>query len=524
MRTLIFTLLFLFDVCRINAQFELPVITISDFEVDHDQKAVLINYNVESLIQNEVLKVEGLVFNLDDARIPYDRYVVSGDTGTVIANGLNRTLTVSFSSAQADLFGLKIKLIAQRDLVPTSLQLVSMVDADTIRERLDTIVGPRHFGSSLVKLNAVREFIKNYFTELGLQLEVQNFPYNNVMGQNIVGSKKGLRNPLDVIIIDAHYDSVNNSPGADDNGSGTVGILEAARILAPFNFDKSIAIIGFDHEEQGLIGSKYLVTEIPEDVNVIGVLNLEMIGYHDTSAQSQTLPQGFSTLFPTEAQNIASNQYRGDFIASIGTTQSSLLAQAFVSSAAEVADALKVESLIFDANLIAFVPDLARSDHAPFWQAGIPALLITDSADLRNPHYHKTTDVVSTLDLDFMQNVIKTAIATTAKIAEPCLCSADEIILESTSTNDSQASDCQLDIEMIEGDKLELGFSNCSSAISKIMLSNTAGQVIMSKQFQNFTDKSVLQLEALTPGIYIVSALTEKGNIYSKKVFISSRY
>ncbi|MFN0010952.1 MAG: M28 family peptidase [Phycisphaerales bacterium] len=220
--------------------------------------------------------------------------------------------------------------------------------------------------------------------------------------RNILFELTGSEKPSEVIIVAAHFDAVPDSPGADDNASGVAGLLEIARVLkaraaagagAAGSFPKrTIRFALFNLEEVGLVGaSQYapLVAERVEagDDTVVGMLSLEMLGYYSDKPESQQNPfaalKGF-TLPDT-----------GDFIA-IATT---LAHRPFVRAlekhmAAAVPEA---KALVFDLLPIA-PPDLLRSDHAPFLLYGIPAAMVTDTANFRNPHYHQPSDTLETLD------------------------------------------------------------------------------------------------------------------------------
>ncbi len=218
--------------------------------------------------------------------------------------------------------------------------------------------------------------------------------------------------------MDAHYDTVNNAPGADDNGSGTVGVMEIARLLSRYPSKKTQRYIGFDLEEASLKGSINYVTNIPADEQIEGVFNFEMIGYWSDQPNTQTLPSGFSLLFPAQALEVQNNQYRGDFITNVGNTTAQSLALLFSNAAQQYVPGLKVLTLEVPGNGQA-VPDLRRSDHAPFWDSGRKALMLTDGANFRNECYHTPGDTLEDkLNFTFMSNVVKATIAAMAQLVE----------------------------------------------------------------------------------------------------------
>ncbi|MDO8366692.1 MAG: M28 family peptidase, partial [Saprospiraceae bacterium] len=260
---------------------------------------------------------------------------------------------------------------------------------------------------------------KNLFLGAGLHYAEQAVPLGNYSGKNLIGTQPGTASAEKVIINDAHYDTVNNAPGADDNGSGTVGVMEAVRLLSRYPSKKTLRYIGFDLEESGLLGSvRYVSFGIPAGEQIEGVFNYEMIGYWSNEPNSQTLPPGFSTLFPAAAATVAANQYRGDFITNVGNTASQSLVLLFSNSAQQYVPGLKVISLDVPGDG-SIAPDLRRSDHAPFWSAGKKALMLTDGANFRNECYHTPADTLDEkLDFTFMSNVVKATIASMAQLAE----------------------------------------------------------------------------------------------------------
>jgi Zn-dependent M28 family amino/carboxypeptidase len=187
------------------------------------------------------------------------------------------------------------------------------------------------------------------------------------------------------------------TPGADDNGSGMLGLLELARRLSPRTLPIELRLIWFDAEEPGLIGSGAYVKRMQgaERLRLMGVINLETMAYTDRTAGSQRLPPGADLLFDPGT--------RGDFLLVVGTLGSAPLAKVVGDALAdEQGPAFRVE--VFSALPAAgwLFPDTRRSDHAHFWDAGHPAVMLTDTANLRNPHYHRATDRVETLDLPFL--------------------------------------------------------------------------------------------------------------------------
>ena len=209
---------------------------------------------------------------------------------------------------------------------------------------------------------------------------------------NIHALKKGKTDKR--IIIGAHYDAVPESPGADDNASGVAVLIELAHLLketTELNCD--VELIAYDMEEVGLWGSRYHARKLKnQKVDVVCMLCLDMVGYFADEENSQRYPLGgMSRLYGT----------RGDFLAMVGRPADAKLLTATQKAFRETTT-LRIQSFAAP-NLLE--PLFARSDHAPFWWEGYPAIFFTDTADFRSKHYHRRTDTWDTLDYDRLAQI-----------------------------------------------------------------------------------------------------------------------
>ncbi len=199
------------------------------------------------------------------------------------------------------------------------------------------------------------------------------------------------------LALSAHFDSVIQSPGADDNGSGVAALLELARRLSGGGFGLELRLLFFDAEENGLIGSGAWVAARDEaDLRrCAGLINLETLGFTDRRPGTQVMPAGTEVIFrPGD---------KGDFLLCLGNLASKGLADS-VGEALELqaSDAFRVEVFGWLPGAGWVLPDTRRSDHAHFWDRGLPAVLLTDTANMRSPHYHTSADRIETLDLPFL--------------------------------------------------------------------------------------------------------------------------
>lgn len=262
-----------------------------------------------------------------------------------------------------------------------------------LKKRLQHIVGERSPFSSPRHLTSVENYIEKEFKGCGLSIEIDTFTYWGRSYRNVIG-RAGPAGNGSLIILGAHFDSVEGSPGADDNASGVAVLLEAARILAGLRLRSQVLFCAFNLEELNMIGSTHFAKKLrAAGAKVSAMVSLEMVGFTDSRPGGQQYPVGLRWFYPD----------RGDFIGVVGNWRSSLLLRQFSRSMRQVRG-LAVETLTVLGNGF-LVPQVRLSDHSPFWDLGYPALLVTDTAFFRNPHYHGPSDTLETLDLKFMANV-----------------------------------------------------------------------------------------------------------------------
>lgn len=237
-----------------------------------------------------------------------------------------------------------------------------------------------------------REYIRSHFAKFG-DVSVHEFEVNGNIHQNLIlniaANSSHKRSPL---IIGAHYDTVAGCVGADDNGSGVAVLLELASYFSKNPIKYPLQLIAFDMEEYGLCGSAAYAQKLKQDRQKIRLMiSLEMLGYCDRSPHSQHYPKGLDKFYPNT----------GDFIGLIGSIPT---IPDLIQLQQQIKSVLNCEWLPAGWRGLA-IPDTRRSDHAPFWDAGYKALMVTDTANMRNPHYHKNSDRLETLDLEFLTNV-----------------------------------------------------------------------------------------------------------------------
>lgn len=280
---------------------------------------------------------------------------------------------------------------------------VSRVDPTALRRNLQQIIGERGPFSGRNHLAWVEAHIERELKSYGLSVESDAFSHWGTSYRNVIARTAPHPHPSPsgrgkegegLIILGAHFDSVEGSPGADDNASGVAVLLEAARVLARAKLRAEVLFCAFNLEELNMIGSTHFARKLKaQRAKVKAMVSLEMVGFTDTHPGSQKYPPGLGWFYPN----------RGDFIGIVGNWRSSVLMRQFSWHMRRVPN-LPVETLTVLGNGF-LLPQVRLSDHAPFWDLGYPALLVTDTAFFRNPHHHASSDTLRTLDLDFMARV-----------------------------------------------------------------------------------------------------------------------
>lgn len=258
----------------------------------------------------------------------------------------------------------------------------------------------------------VQDHLAEQLAEFGYEVELDVYD----TGINVLGRLRGTLGGSDVL-VSAHYDSVSDCQGADDNASGVAGALEAARVLAMGEYEQDLVVAFWDQEELGLIGAaSYVDRAVERGDNIAALYNLEMIGYTDDTPGSQTIPGGFDLIFAEGYAQIEENEFRGDFITIVADDLIADGALALVAQAERIG--LPAVHLELDADLKnnPLLSDLRRSDHSPFWEVDYPAMMITDTSEFRFPNYHcdPAPDVVEDLDHAFSAKVVAATVGAAA--------------------------------------------------------------------------------------------------------------
>jgi hypothetical protein len=261
-----------------------------------------------------------------------------------------------------------------------------VIDANRLLTDVEALSFERYAESDRQR---VRTYISQSLNAVGWDVQTQSFEG----GVNLYADRPGTSPDAGTLLVGAHYDSVAGSPGADDNATGVVALLEIARLFADVPTPQTLRLAFFDLEEQGLIGSEAFVADERLTQNLTGAIILEMLGYACDTPGCQQFPPLLPFTPPTD---------RGDFLAALGDRDHAFLLDVFQATAEEASPAVLSLTVPVVAGI---APDLIRSDHAPFWRQGLGAVLLTDTANFRTPHYHQPTDRPATLSLPFFTQV-----------------------------------------------------------------------------------------------------------------------
>lgn len=291
-----------------------------------------------------------------------------------------------------------------------------LASVERIRAHISALQGVRHPVAAPEELERAADYIADSLQGLGYAVKEQRFTDRGREHRNLIASRPGTIPGCAKVVVLAHYDTVPQTPGADDNASGVAVLLEVARLLSGLQFEKSVELVAVSLEENrsehepdtGTRGSRALAGHARQQGwQLEAVLVLECVAYAGEQVV-QSAPPGVPVPVPEV----------GDFIAVIGNQRSRHLVEEFLGAIERLELELPCVPLVVAGNGEE-LPDSRRSDHAPFWDHGYPAVMVTDTANLRNPNYHLPTDRLESLNLEFAARVCRATAQTVAQLAHP---------------------------------------------------------------------------------------------------------
>ena len=275
-------------------------------------------------------------------------------------------------------------------------------------ERLAGVIGERNVYYP-AELEAAAQYIEESFKAIGYEPVDQTYRVYEQTVRNIAAVRPGARRPEEIVVVGGHYDSVNGSPGANDNATGVAATLEIARLLADSDHDRTIRFLAFVNEEPPFfqsdrMGSRQYARHCRrQNDKIIAMLSLETIGYYTDQRGSQQYPPPFSLFYPKT----------GNFIGFVGNLASRGLLRRSIASFRR-----HTRFPSEGAALPEWIPGAGWSDHWAFWREGYPAIMLTDTAPFRYPYYHSAEDTPDKIDYDRTARVVAGLARVVAELAE----------------------------------------------------------------------------------------------------------
>ena len=240
-------------------------------------------------------------------------------------------------------------------------------------------------------------FLEKSLRNMGYDVERQKYRAGGHPCANLSVTVAGGDQADQIVVVGAHYDTLSGSPGANDNGTGVVATLALARHFADQKPARTLRLVLFANEESPYFQTAQMGSLVyakacrSKDEDIVAMLSLETMGYYSDAKNSQKYPASLRAFYPST----------GNFIAFVGNTASKALVTRSIGAFRAHA---KFPSE--GAALPARYADIGRSDHWSFWQVGYPAIMVTDTAPFRYPHYHRATDTFDKIDYERMARVV----------------------------------------------------------------------------------------------------------------------
>jgi hypothetical protein len=270
--------------------------------------------------------------------------------------------------------------------------------ADRLRTHVHTLGAREHNVWAPAELENAARYIERELASAGHAVRSEAYRSRNVPVRNLVVEIAGASRSGDIVVVGAHYDSVLGAPGANDNGSGVAAVLELARAFRGWRPACTWRLVAFVNEEPPFFRSGEMGSQVhaagarARDERIVAMYSLETIGWYADAPGSQHYPFPFSFFYPD----------RGDFLAFVGNFASRALLHATARAFRE-RGAFPSEGVAAPA----FVPGVDWSDHGSFWAAGYPAVMVTDTALYRYPHYHTAQDTPDKVDYERLARVVR---------------------------------------------------------------------------------------------------------------------
>ena len=274
---------------------------------------------------------------------------------------------------------------------------VNRADLERYLKILCEDIGERHMGKPEA-LERAAIWIESTLKggNIGYQVERQVYAIGGKEIRNVIAELPGKERRKEIIVLGAHYDSVKNCPAANDNGTGVAALLALARAMAGDQQKRTVRFAFFVNEEpphgmtENMGSLVYAKSLAARSEKVVTMLSVETIGFFSNKEGSQKYPKGVGEGLPS----------KGNFLAFVANEKSKHWAQSGRGAFMRAAKVPAIAGAFPEG-----IPGISWSDHWSFWQVGYPALMVTDTALYRYPHYHKPTDTVDKIDFARFEEV-----------------------------------------------------------------------------------------------------------------------
>jgi Zn-dependent M28 family amino/carboxypeptidase len=264
--------------------------------------------------------------------------------------------------------------------------------------RLAEEIGERNVSRRPEALAQAADYLEAAFAGAGYEVGRQEYQVSGVACRNLEVEIVGKTRPEEIVVVGAHYDSAPGSPAANDNGTGVAAVVHLAEVFRQRHLGRTLRFVAFVNEEPPYFQTPQMGSWVyarrcrQRGEKVTAMLSLETIGYYSDARGSQKYPPPFSLLYPS----------RGRFIGFVGNAASGDLVRRTVRTFRRH-EPFPSEG----AALPELVPGVGFSDHWSFWREGYPALMVTDTAMFRYPHYHTAQDTPDKVDFEKTARVVR---------------------------------------------------------------------------------------------------------------------
>jgi len=269
--------------------------------------------------------------------------------------------------------------------------------AARLRAHVQAVGAREHNVWTLAELEAVAAYLERELGAAGYAVRREEFRSQGAPVRNVFAEIAGASRPQELVVVGAHYDSVRGAPGANDNGSGVAAVLELARAFRGWQPARTWRLVLFVNEEPPFFRTEEMGSHVhvagarARGERIAAMFSIETIGWYSDAPGSQHYPFPFSAFYPD----------RGDFLAFVGNLASRDLVHRTV-AAFRTAARFPSEGVAAPG----WIPGVDWSDQWAFWRAGIPGVMVTDTAPYRYPHYHTAQDTPDKVDYERLARVV----------------------------------------------------------------------------------------------------------------------